>query len=69
MGIRAGDEMIEIEAEIKATTAKAWLVEDQFTMKEAWLAKSIAEMMGPADKEGITTFSVPEWWAKKNSLI
>lgn len=68
MAYSSGDEMIEIEAEIKASTAKAWLVQDQFTGKEVWLARSIGTMLGPADKEGICVFEVKEWWARKNGL-
>ncbi len=54
-------ELFDMAAEIKAETAKAWLLFDG--TKEAWVPKSQAE----DNLDG--TFTMPEWLAKEKGFV
>jgi hypothetical protein len=69
MAEKTGDEMVQIECTVEHTTAKARLVVDIMSGKQAWLPKSITEIVQERDEEGHMLFSVPEWWTKKNGFI
>lgn len=53
--------LVDIAAEIKRETDKAWLVSDG--EREVWLPKSQAEF------DGTATFTMPEWLALEKGLI
>ena len=69
MAFNHGNEMHEIEVKIEHTTEKAWLVVDNMSGNQAWLAKKIATMVRAADEDGNVLFHAPEWWMKQNKFI
>jgi hypothetical protein len=62
-------EMLEFEGKVEHTTMKAWLVEDNISGKQAWLPKSVGQMMGEPDPDGNIIFNAPEWWMKKAGFV
>jgi len=69
MAYRQGDPVVELEARIEVTTAKAYLIEPVMGMKkEVWLPKSQTVSMSDADENGNRTFVVTEWWYNKAEL-
>jgi hypothetical protein len=54
-------QVIDISAEIRAETDKAWLLYDG--AREAWVPKSQVE------NNGNGTFTMPEWLAKAKEFI
>jgi hypothetical protein len=58
--VRRSD-LVDIAAEVRAETAKAWLVFDG--AREAWIAKAWAER----NPDG--TFTMPGHWAVEKGLI
>lgn len=70
MSFRSGDEMVQIEATIEHSTAKAWLINDLMSGKQVWLPKSVGTMLEEPDPStGNVIFNCQEWWCKKNGLI
>lgn len=69
MATSIGDEEYEIEAKVEHTTAKAWLIEDSTTGKQAWLPKSVGRIIRERDDDGNLLFAAPEWWVHKNRML
>jgi hypothetical protein len=64
-----GDELITVECKVEHSTAKAWLVIDNMSGNQAWLPKSIGNLVQDVDPDGNSLFTAPEWWCKKNRFI
>ncbi len=63
MPYRPGDPLVQIEAMIEVTTAKAYLIEPTMgEKKQVWLPKSQVIEMSDPDENGLRTFAVTEWW-------
>jgi hypothetical protein len=69
MAEKVGDETYHFEATVEHTTAKAWLVIDAMSTKQAWLPNSVGTIMRERDEDGNVLFSAPEWWCRKNGII
>lgn len=62
MPYRDGDPIVEIEARIEHTTAKAYLIEPTMGEKrEVWLPKSQTVQMTECG-DGLFLFTVTKWW-------
>ena len=60
---------VEVEAEIKRQTEKAYLV-DHGGDEEVWLPKSQVSHRAPdSDKSSLRVFVVPEWLAIEKGLV
>ena len=69
MPYRPGDPIVEIEARIEVTTAKAYLIEPTMGSKQqVWLPKSQTVGMTEADENGLRTFTVTQWWHQRAEL-
>lgn len=55
----------EIEGKIEHVSAKARLVEDNFTGIRYWIPKSQTYDLNPSDDEGNFVLVVSDWWYKK----
>ncbi len=56
--------LIDLAVEIRHETARAWLVHDGH--RDVWLPKSIVEV---SEERGASIVTLPEWLARKTSLI
>lgn len=61
------DDDVVIEAQVKHTTPKAYLIEDG-TGKEFWLPKSQVVYVGEPDVDGNREFTITAWIAKQNGI-
>ena len=69
MPYRPGDPIIDVEAAIEVTTAKAYLIKPTMgSKKEVWLPKSQTVEMSEPDEDGNRVFTVTEWWYKQAEL-
>lgn len=70
MGIRVGDEVVEIEGRIEVTTEKAYLIAlTSIGPDEVWMPKSQIIWKSDPDPDGIIVFGVKAWIAEKNGLV
>lgn len=55
----------EIEGKVEYVSAKAFLVEDNFTGVKYWIPKSQVVDRNDSDDNGNILFVVKDWWWKK----
>jgi hypothetical protein len=68
MGIRIGDETVEVEGKIEHRTAKAVLFEPTIGEK-CWIPLSQISLITEPDLEGNVVIQMTAWIAGKNGLI
>lgn len=68
MGFRTGDEIVEIEGEIEAQTAKAYLIIPTIG-EQCWIPKSQVRDVKDTNDPKVKVFFLTEWIARKNGLI
>lgn len=69
MPYRSGDPVVEIEASIETTTAKAYLIHPTMGSKrEVWVPKSQVVSISAGFEGEARQFVVTEWWYNKAEL-
>lgn len=66
---RRGDELIEFQGRVEASTGKAWKFKSDFMDEAIWVPKSQSEWEPDDDSDEPTgTMKIKEWFVDKNSI-